>query len=41
MTIQLETKQLQFNQHQLSIKVSGIGKPIVLFHSLLADQNKL
>ena len=38
MTFQLETKHLQFNQSQLSIKVSGAGQAIVLFHSLLADQ---
>ncbi|WP_108646230.1 alpha/beta fold hydrolase [Polynucleobacter rarus] len=38
MSINFESVNLQFNQHQLSVKVYGAGPSIVLFHSLLADQ---
>ncbi len=38
MSLNFESVNIQFNQHQLSIKTYGTGPAIVLFHSLLADQ---
>lgn len=38
-TPSLETQSRDFNHKRLSFKMAGTGQPIVLFHSLLADQS--